>query len=214
MNLLKTDRDTQRFSTRRLEALTDGVFAIAMTLLVLDLHVSDIGRAATNHELWEGLQAMQLNIISFVVSFLLLGSMWAVHVRQFEYIKQADRRLTMINTLRLLAVVLIPFTTSLSATYPDIALARVIFPINFFLLALVSFWQWDYATRKENKLYEKLSAAELRRGRLRNLTVVYMAALVSVGALFIGEWAFLLFALMPIAINTIAGYVKDGKKTI
>ena len=120
-----TNKDPQRFSTRRLEALTDGVFAIAMTLLVLDLKVENLGEAATNQQLWEALAGMQSNLISFIVSFLLLGSMWAVHVRQFEYIKQADRRFTMINTLRLLAVVFMPFTTSLAGAYPNIVLGRV-----------------------------------------------------------------------------------------
>lgn len=190
--------DKQSFSTRRLEALTDGVFAIAMTLLVLDLNVAELGNAASNQELWHALTGMSSNLISFVVSFLLLGSMWAVHVRQFEHIQEADRRLTAINTLRLLIVVLIPFTTSLAGTYSGLLLGEVLFPINFLALAIVSWWQWQYAAKH---LRNDMSAQARHKAVLRNSAVVIIATLVVVFAIFVGEYAFLLFVATPLAIR-------------
>lgn len=190
--------DRQSFSTRRLEALTDGVFAIAMTLLVLDLNVAELGNAASNQELWHALTGMSSNLISFVVSFLLLGSMWAVHVRQFEHIREADRSLTAINTLRLLIVVLIPFTTSLAGTYSNLLLGEVLFPINFLALAIVSWWQWQYAAKH---LHNDMSAQARHKAVLRNSAVVIIATLVVVFAIFVGEYAFLLFAATPLAIG-------------
>ncbi|MCA9333596.1 DUF1211 domain-containing protein [Candidatus Saccharibacteria bacterium] len=190
--------DRQSFSTRRLEALTDGVFAIAMTLLVLDLNVAELGNAASNQELWHALTGMSSNLVSFVVSFLLLGSMWAVHVRQFEHIQEADRRLTAINTLRLLIVVLIPFTTSLAGTYSGLLLGEVLFPINFLALAIVSWWQWQYAAKH---LRNDMSAQARHKAVLRNSAVVIIATLVVVFAIFVGEYAFLLFAATPLAIG-------------
>ena len=112
------------FSTRRLEALTDGVFAIAMTLLVLDLTTSELGDLHSSADLWNALLQESSGFISFGVSFLLLGSLWAVHTRQFEFIKSADRRMLFINNLRLFTVVLVPLTTSLSASYDSLALGR------------------------------------------------------------------------------------------
>ena len=190
--------DRQSFSTRRLEALTDGVFAIAMTLLVLDLNVAELGNAASNQELWHALTGMSSNLVSFVVSFLLLGSMWAVHVRQFEHIQEADRRLTAINTLRLLIVVLIPFTTSLAGTYSNLLLGEILFPINFLALAIVSWWQWQYAAKH---LRNDMSAQARHKAVLRNSAVVIIATLVVVFAIFVGEYAFLLFAATPLAIG-------------
>lgn len=203
--------DTQTFSTRRLEALTDGVFAIAMTLLVLDLNVPQIVGKATNAELWQALKGMETNLVNFVVSFLLLGSMWAVHVRQFEHITLADRRFTMINTLRLLVVVFIPFTTSLAGTYPELLLPRIIFPLNFLILTIISWWQWSYATSADRKFQSDLTDAEVKRGKQRNLIFVLTSALVVVLSVFIGTWAFLLFAIAPIAMNLFGGQVKDSK---
>lgn len=188
------------FSTRRIEALTDGVFAIAMTILVLDLKVSDLGSATTNGQLWGALQEMQVNIVSFVVSFLLLGSMWAVHARQFEFITKADRHLVMLNTFRLLVVVCIPFTTSLSAEYPELLLGRIMFPLNFLILTVVSFWEWDYATRKAKGLHDVSRISETSEGRRRGTGIIVTAAVVTILSVFIGTWAFLLFALVPLAV--------------
>lgn len=186
----------QYFSTRRIEALTDGVFAIAMTLLVLDLKAASLGNINSSAQLVEALSNNLTVFSSFIISFLLLGSMWAVHVRQFEYIKRADRHLTMINTLRLLAVVLIPLTTSLAGTYPDIALGRVLFPINFLVLALLSYWQWRYAA-STNKLYDKMPEGTIEYAEIRNRAIVLQSAIVVVLAVWIGQVAFLIFLATP-----------------
>lgn len=193
-------KDVQRYSTRRLEALSDGVFAIAMTILVLDLNVEELGQVRTDHQLWEALQAIQVDVVSFLISFLLLGAMWAVHVRQFEYIKESDRHFTFINTLRLLMVVLIPFTTNLSSEYPDLMLGRVLFPLNFFGLALITYWQWYYATSEKRVLYDaaRVSKAEIRRGRQRSMIVLLTAAAVVVTSIFVGQAAFSLFLIWPL----------------
>lgn len=190
----------QYFSTRRIEALTDGVFAIAMTLLVLDLKAASLGNVTNSAELVEVLSNNLTVFSSFIISFLLLGSMWAVHVRQFEYIKRADRHLTMINTLRLLAVVLIPLTTSLAGTYPDVVLSRVLFPINFLALALLSYWQWRYAA-STNKLYDKLPEGTIEYAEVRNRAVVLQAAIVVIVAVWIGQAAFLIFMTTPLFVK-------------
>ncbi|HVV67103.1 MAG TPA: TMEM175 family protein [Candidatus Saccharimonadales bacterium] len=189
--------DLEIYSTRRLEALTDGVFAIAMTLLVLDVHVRDFGHIASSSGLWQAIQNIDGSIITFVISFLLLGSMWAVHMRQFEFIKRADRHLTMINTLRLLTVVFIPLTTSVAGNYSDVTLGRILFPINFFLLAAVSYWEWNYAVTSPRKLYDSLSEGDKRYLNFRNATIVVISLLVVLLAAAIGEYAFLLFMIAP-----------------
>ena len=183
------------YSTRRVEALSDGVFSIAMTLLVLDLSVSSIGDITTNQQLLSALNSeLSTNFVSFIISFLLLGSMWAVHARQFDSIKYADRHLMTINNIRLLAVVLIPFTTSLAGRYPEIALATVLFPINFMILTIISSWQWNYATSKP-ELYDKKELPEktIKYLKIRNKIFASIAFIVVILSLFIGSWAFLLF---------------------
>ncbi len=186
----------ETFSTRRMEALTDGVFAIAMTLLILDIKVEDFGTVTNSAQLAAALYDHSTVLISFVISFLLLGSMWAVHMRQFEYITQTDRHLTMINTWRLLIVVFMPLTTSIGGAYQGIELARVLLPFNFFLLSAVSTWEWRYAANNEY-LSEKIPPAIKQDAWRRNIIILVTAGLVSVLSFFVGQLAFLLFAVLP-----------------
>ncbi len=200
--MIRFNPEAQLLSTRRVEALTDGVFAIAMTLLVLDLKVTDLGSAASNGQLLEALSNMQANLISFTISFLLLGSMWAVHVRQFEYITKTDRHLVMINTLRLFAVVLIPFTTSIAGTYSYLPLGKVLFPINFFVMAVIGGWEWHYAVTSKNRLYgDSLTKQHKDYAAARNKAIITISFCVVIASLWAGQAAFILFFLTPIVMR-------------
>jgi uncharacterized membrane protein len=192
---------TDLFSTRRLEALTDGVFAIAMTLLVLDLKVDALGPVSSSGQLWNALRSMDGSIASFVISFMLLGGMWAVHMRQFEFIKHTDRHLVTINTLRLLAVVFIPLTTSIAGSYAGTVLGRVLFPLNFFILAAISYWQWHYAVSGPRDLSENLPDDEKQRLEIRNRSIVFIALVVTLASIVVGNYAFLLFAVAPLVLR-------------
>ncbi|MEO5627265.1 MAG: TMEM175 family protein [Candidatus Saccharimonadales bacterium] len=188
------------FSTRRIEALTDGVFAIAMTLLVLNLSSRGFGSPDSSLQLLKAFNSNLGSIISFVVSFLLLGSMWAVHMRQFEYIDKADRHFTMINTLRLLAVVLIPMTTSIAGNYSDIVLGRILLPLNFLVLAAISYWQWRYAV-DQKVINQKTPVDVVESAEIRNRAILLISALVLVAAVWIGEIAFVLFIAVPFVVK-------------
>ncbi|TAH36282.1 DUF1211 domain-containing protein [Candidatus Saccharibacteria bacterium] len=194
----KTVKQAETYSSRRIEALTDGVFAIAMTILVLDLHVNELGPLSTSAQLWEQLYDMRTALFSIVVSFLMLGSMWAVHTRQFEYVKATDRHLTMLNTLRLLAVILMPFTTSISSAYSDLILGRILLPLNFLILTIVSMWQWQYAMRTP-ALHQPIAEDKLEHFKFRNHLIVVLAAIVLLLSTILGNAAFLVFLVTGFA---------------
>lgn len=178
--------------------MTDGVFAIAMTLLVLDLKVSSLGEITNSADLFSALTGRLNGFPSFVISFLLLGSMRAVHSRQFEYIKKTDRHLTMLNTLRLLVVVLVPLSTSIAGSYQSFVLGRMLLPINFLALSLISFWQWSYAVDPKNGLADERMDSKFRQAsRIRNESIIYLAVLVVALSFFIGEFAFIAITLSP-----------------
>jgi uncharacterized membrane protein len=185
----------QRVSTRRIEAFTDGVFSIAATLLVLDLTVDGFSKVETNDQLWHDLLGLQQNLISFVVSFLLLCFLWSIHVKQFEYLERTDATLTVLNTVRLLGVVLIPFTTSLNSAYSEFLVGRLALPINFLFVVAMGVVQWEYATSSTRGLVEGLPADARHRYRVNGVIAVALGALVVVLAAFIGPWAFLAYLL-------------------
>jgi uncharacterized membrane protein len=200
----KLNHEDQLFSTRRLEALSDGVFSIAMTLLVLDLDPRQLGNDLTSSQLLHAIGGGRDSIISFVISFLLLGSMWAVHMRQFEYIKKANRHLTMINTLRLLIVVIIPLSTSIAGRYSELVVGRILLPLNFFVLVLVSYWEWRYATHAKVKLAVDLPPGVQRTSDIRNKAMLILAFLVIIASAWIGDVAFLLLTLIPYMMRYLA----------
>jgi uncharacterized membrane protein len=97
----------------RLEAFSDGVFAIAITLLVLDLHVPEVGTGSLAHALWRQWPADA----SYVVSFLTIGIIWVNHHNLLRHLERADRGLLFLNVFLLMAVAVIPYPTALVSHY-------------------------------------------------------------------------------------------------
>lgn len=199
------------YQTDRLNALTDGMFAIAMTLLVLDLNVGELGEQITSAGLWHAIASAHESITSFVISFLLLGSMWAVHMRQFEHIKFADRRLVTINTIRLLIVVIMPLTTAIAGSYQDLVLGRMLLPINFLLLATVSYWEWHHALKSDKNLHESVSKGFLDKATTRNHAILILSFFVVIASAWFGYAAFVLLLLATPAATFLAN--KRAKNT-
>ena len=135
----------------RLAALSDGVFAVAMTLLVLDLHVpgKEIGTTSIgdDHALWLALIALGPRLVTYLMSFLTLGVYWVAQQTQFNYFTRSDRNLTWIHLGFLLAVSIIPFSTALLSEYTSLRIALIAYWINIFLLGMMLFWSIRYAKR-------------------------------------------------------------------
>ncbi|MFT4210525.1 MAG: TMEM175 family protein [Microbacterium sp.] len=182
-------------STRRLEAYTDGVFAIAATLLVLDLTGRTITGVDTDGELWAALLTMWQPLLTFVVSFVILSMMWMTHVDQFEHISRIDSLGLWINNIRLLFVVLVPFSSSVLTDYSDLVLGRVLLPVNFFLVISCSWLQWAWATRTRERSVPDLSADAARDEGRGALSAVLISAGVVALSTLVGSWAFFLFVL-------------------
>jgi len=137
-------------SLERLAALSDGIFAVAMTLLVLDLRVPVItmsNRLIQEQDLWNALVKLGPNILPYLMSFLTLGIFWVGQQTQLNYFSKSDRHLTWINLAFLLAVTLMPFSTGLLAAYITLRLALVVYWLNIALLGIIIFFIWRYARR-------------------------------------------------------------------
>jgi uncharacterized membrane protein len=121
-------------STNRLEAFSDGVFAIAITLLVLDIHVPEPGSGTLGHELL----AQWPSYAAYVISFITIGIIWINHHAAFSRLRAVDHSILIWNLLLLLSVGILPFTTSLMATYlkegSGEGLAAAIYGASFLLM--------------------------------------------------------------------------------
>ena len=185
-------------SPRRLESYTDGVFAIAATLLVLNVSVEGIGAVTTNTDFVRQLTALAPSLLNVVISFLLLSLLWLIHVRQFEFIPRVDTTIVWLNSLRLLGVVLVPFTTSLNDEFNRFLLGRTLLPVNFFVILLFSTWQWFHASSPRRHLVQGASAAAVHNARVGNVSALAQSFGVVVLATVVGSAAFFLFALDPL----------------
>lgn len=179
--------------TTRLAAFTDGVFAIAATLLVLDLTTHTIGAVNGNDEMWAALAGMWGQFFNFALSFLLLCLLWMTHVEQFELIQRVDGVIVWLNNVRLLFIVLVPFATGLTTEYSEYYAGRVLMPITFFLAILASWLQWSWAVRRREDLMPDLPETDARAYGRRSFSALLISALVVALSPFIGSFAFLLF---------------------
>jgi uncharacterized membrane protein len=197
-----TPRDTnvhdavpKTLSSRRLEAYSDGVFAIAATLLVLDLSVDKlkVGSDPTSGELWDALGKDWASFLSFAISFILLGLLWGIHVRQFEFVERVDGMVLTLNTLRLLGVVLIPFTTSLTDRFNETVPGRFLLPLNFFYVIAVGWVQWRYVSSASRGMTPNMSDHYRRLSQRNALIAMVISAGVAIASIWVGSIAFLLF---------------------
>jgi uncharacterized membrane protein len=175
---------SEPMSTSRLEAFSDGVFAIAITLLVLDLHITNAPPGHLAHALakeWP-------HYATFVVSFLTIGIIWVNHHSQFQIVSRVDRPMLFINLFLLMVVVVIPFPTGLLADHlhsgSDQHIAAAVYSGTLLVMGIAFFGNWRYAAAHSHLLHTELTPAQVRRLVNRNIVGLSPYAL-AVGLAFI-----------------------------
>jgi len=133
-------------SVERLTALTDGLFAVAMTLLVLDLRVpiTAAGTAASDGNLWDALVKLGPNFGAYLLSFTMLGTFWLAQHTLLTILSRSDRTLTWIHLGFLFVVTLLPFSAALLANFHGLRLAVGAYWLNILLLGLGLEWSSRY----------------------------------------------------------------------
>jgi len=174
-------------STSRLETLTDGIFAIAMTLLVLNLQIPQIPAALVAARLPHQLEALWPKVLSFILSFIVVGVYWVGHHNQFHYIRRVDRSFMWINILFLLAIAFIPFSAGLLGTYVRQQVVVAIYGLNLVAVGATLSLIWWYATADHRLVDADLSAQAVRAGGQRILLGVGLY-LLAVALAFINTW--------------------------
>jgi uncharacterized membrane protein len=133
-------------SLERLAALSDGIFAVAMTLLVLDLHVPVRELVHSEQQLRAALLALGPQFIAYLMSCLTLGIFWAGQQTQLNYLARGNRDLTWIHIAFLFTVSILPFSTRLLAEFIQYRTALLLYWLNIFALGAILYASWRYAT--------------------------------------------------------------------
>ncbi|GAA1928840.1 hypothetical protein GCM10009775_21050 [Microbacterium aoyamense] len=196
------------FALGRVENYTDAVFAIAATLLVLDLTTTAFGKISSDAELWHQLGAMWPSFMAFGVSSVLLGGLWVSHISQFRDIARADIVLLWLNNARLLFIVLIPFTTSLVSEYSDYYAGRVLLPVNFFFAMALGIATWFWAASKDGHLLKDEAKPDAPSQTVGSVTALIAGGVTVALSPWLGSWAFLTFAVS----GPISGVLQKRRK--
>jgi uncharacterized membrane protein len=159
----------------RVLALSDGVFAILITLLVLEIHVPELTQG---HSLREALAELRPSLVAFVISFILAGMYWVGHRDLFTLIRRTDRGLVWLNILYLLPLCLLPFAAGLLGRYDQEPVALRIYGLLLVAIAIMRVVIWLYATNRPHLLWQPLDDRQRRAGLALNLYpgLVYLLA--------------------------------------
>ncbi|MGZ7116944.1 MAG: TMEM175 family protein [Methanobacterium sp.] len=187
-------------TTNRIETLVDGIFAIAMTLLVLNLVVPDIPGPLSEIIVRNAFLNLYDKFFIFVLSFVLLSIFWTIHHRAFHLIQRADRTFLWINLIWLLFIVLVPFTNTFSGDYGKYVISHLVFNIDMLGIAVFIGLSWFYAVKRgliaENT--SKKIISDINRGILVFIFVSLLAIFLS---FVIPGWSSLAYILIiPIEI--------------
>ena len=134
-------------SIERIGALSDGLFAIAMTLIVLEIRVPTLDGGATDAQLATALGDLAPRFVTYLLSFLTLGIFWNGQQTQLSYVERGNRDLSWLELVFLAVIALFPFTTSLLAENIDVRLALALYWLNIFVSGLLLYAIWTYAER-------------------------------------------------------------------
>lgn len=150
--------------TGRIEAFSDGVFAVAITLLVLNIQVPPQNALPKDSDLLNILGDKWPIYLAFVTSFATIGIMWVNHHRLYTHIKRSDNTLLLLNLLLLLVIVFVPFPTALMAEYitqHDQRTAALIYSGTFLLMAVCFNLVWRHASHKNRLLDPNVNIQEV-----------------------------------------------------
>ncbi len=210
MQANETDHQ-KKFQIERIALFSDAVFAIAITLLIIEVKVPEVESPVTDGKIWEALQRMIPRLIGFVVSFYVVGLYWMVHHRMFGHVVNYTRRLLRINLLFLFSIVLMPFS---SAFYSDYFITYTRIPMavyvgNICLSGLISYRMWRMLSRPQNGLSIGLEKGFMQRYHMiRSLMVPATFLLIFLVSLVFRQFAFFITMLVPLINLWVVSYFR------
>jgi uncharacterized membrane protein len=205
-----TPREQRNASPDRLLAFTDGVFAIIITILVLDIRIPDLG---SGQSLGDSLAEIRPTFIAFVISFLMVGMYWTEHRATFAQVRFIDHNAIWLNLLFLLPISLVPFAASAIGEYSEEPTAlhiygAVLIAVTLLRVAMNAYFarhpglRWTTATKSDRRLAQGTAAAPV---------LVYVAAMLLASSM--PAVSVLLYFLIPVAYFALIAFLKADPRT-
>jgi len=180
----ETQSPETKLALDRIIFFSDAVFAIAITLLALELRVPEMPVDQVAAQMPLQLVAMRPKFVSFILSFMIIGFYWAAHHRDFQYIKRYDQRLIWMNLLLLMFVAFLPFPTAMLGNYPAQQFTVTLYAGCLAVMGFVRALLWWYASRNYRLIDRTLDPRRIALLNRRGLIVPLLFLLSIVVALF------------------------------
>lgn len=178
---LKSHIELEIRDKNRLETFVDGVFAIAITLLVLEFVVPVLPHS--NTALLTYLSSVWIKFLGYFLAFFLLGILLNNHNRQFRNLEYADQKLWWLNIIFLAFIVLVPFVTSIWIEYGDTTIGVLFFHFDMLISGLLLYFIWSYIQKNKYLLRKDITKKTVKIINYRNL-IFPIASLIAIGIAF------------------------------
>ena len=200
----------KEFQLERIILFSDAVFAIAITLLVIELKVPVVSHPVTEQKVAQGVADILPKFIGFLVSFFLIGLYWTVHHRMFGFVIHYTQRLLWLNLLFLLGIVLMPFSTSFYSEYifEYLKTPVVLYAFNICFIGIMNYILWKYISNPQNSLSDNLSKELAGYYSFRALTVPVIFAIMVIAYLYFPRYAIYIPPFIPVVMWIIGRVYK------
>ena len=188
--------ETPGLSTTRIAAFSDSVFAFAATLLVLNIKVPEV-LPAQLAELPSQVLHLWPQVLSYMMSFVIVGIYWVAHHVMFHHIKRSDRVLLWLNIAFLMCIAFIPFPTALLSRYGVVQTAVVVYAGTLTITGILLEILWWYATRRHYLIEKELPDRVIRLGTIKTIIAPCAYALSIAVSFFSPKLCIIFFVAIP-----------------
>jgi uncharacterized membrane protein len=190
----------------RLEAFSDSVFAVVITLLIFDINVPTLPQPITNADLWRALLDLSPLLGVYFLTFAVVSALWINHHFLFHsFAKSVDRKLNLLNLTYLMFVAFVPFSAHLIGTYHEYQPAAIVYGLNVFIIVALVRWMVSYMKRHKGELLnDNLSQRLINQARFRSSLSLFCYA-VGIAISFFNVPATLFFFAFPVIFNIVPG---------
>lgn len=185
-----------KINKHRTEAFSDGVFAIIVTLLVLEIKVPPLNDHTSSQELLDALVGLSPKIISWVASFFFISVMWVQHHNLFRMSEKIDYGMVWLNDIFLLFICFMPFPTALMGEYPHNRPAVLLFGLDVTIASLVQVWMYYYVAK--NYLLSHYDQKNVMRNVKRSFMLAPMLLIVATAVSFVSlVLPYIIYLIVP-----------------
>ncbi|OPX26434.1 MAG: hypothetical protein B1H05_02290 [Candidatus Cloacimonas sp. 4484_140] len=204
-----TDKHHRWLTLNRIEALTDGIFAIVMTLLVLSIDLPQKVELLNQSQIKVFLQSQGHVLYIYMLSFMILAKFWTAHHSQFSHLRATNPTHLWLNIIFLMFTALLPFTSDLAGELPIYWVSQIPFHLNMFLISVSFLLSWQYASKNRRLLKDDVSENLIKYILLKSWVTPLVAMICMIVAFIIPAYSSIPYLLIPMIHSFIRSRFKN-----